>query len=69
MKKFIYQEKVYNKDILKCYWKDKNAFHFILEAKEFVIPLQSTKLIEVFLKFDNEIGKDEDFNLDKLLDM
>lgn len=67
MKKFIYESKVYNKDILKVYWKDKNSLHFILEAKEFIIPLQSTKLAEVYERFDERIGKDEDFNLDEII--
>lgn len=67
MKKFIYQGKVYNKSILKCYWWDNNALYFILEAKEFKVPLTSNKLAEVFARFDERIGKDEDFNLDELL--
>ena len=67
MGKFIYQGKIYNKSILKCYWRDSNALYFILDSKEFKIPLTTNQLTEVYARFDERIGKDEDFNLDELL--
>ena len=67
MKKFIYQGKVYNKSILKCYWRDNNALYFILESKEFKIPLASAQLIAVWNIFDEKVGRDEDINLDELI--
>lgn len=67
MKKFIYEAKVYNKSILKCYWRDNNALYFILEAKEFKIPLSSAKLVAVWNVFDEKVGKDDDINLDEII--
>lgn len=67
MKKFIYEGKIYNKSILKCYWQDGNKLYFILENKEFSIPLTSSQLKRVYEEFDTRISEDIDFNLDEIL--